>query len=503
MTNNLLGHAIQPHVHKRKPTQRTSTALVTGLLLGLLGQSAAATDEALLQILLQNKLITQAQYDALRKAVPATPPATVAKQPAPKDSDDLLEILLANGAISKEQYEVLTVKTAQRRAEGKTSREATVSLKDGLKFKSDDGDFSAQIGAYAQLDGAFFGDDHTDLSSGSELRRARLSVAGTVYQDWDYKVEADFAGTTQGGSTNNVTVTDAYLRWTGLKPFSFTAGNFKVPFSLEAVSSAKYTTFMERALPFAFLNLRQLGGMIGANGDNWTGAVGVFGDAVTAQNNDDEGKAVSGRVTWAPLFDSDRVLHLGFAAQWRQPQQNASGSKLETVRFRSKPESNLAGDALFECSTIRASNGTDADSTNDDCVPSRFDGLSGAGRSSGRLVDTGNIGGDVNDVALFGVDLAGVLGPVSLQGEWMQADVYRKTGNDLSFSGYYAQASWFLTGESRAYKADKGIFDLVRPKTNFALGRGWGAWELARVIAVSIYPTRASTVVKCGMSPWA
>ncbi|MGI8425865.1 MAG: OprO/OprP family phosphate-selective porin [Actinomycetota bacterium] len=198
----------------------------------------------------------------------------------------------------------------------RTEHEARASLKDGIKLKSQDGAFQAQIGAYAQLDSAFYSDGPTDFSDATQLRRTRLAVYGTVYQDWDYKVEADFAGTTQGGSFNDVTITDAYLRYTGFKPFSFTAGNFKVPFSLEAVSSAKYITFMERGLPFAFLNLRALGGMVAANGDNWTASAGAFGDTVTSENDDDEGKSVAARIAYAPFFQSDRVLH--FVATWKQ-----------------------------------------------------------------------------------------------------------------------------------------------------------------------------------------
>jgi phosphate-selective porin OprO/OprP len=47
-----------------------------------------------------------------------------------------------------------------------------------------------------------------------------------------------------------------------------------------------------------------------------------------------------------------------------------------------------------------------------------------------------------------------------------------------AFSGYYAQASYFLTGESRPYKNFTGVFDRVKPKENFAWGKGLGAWEL-------------------------
>ncbi len=423
---------------------------------------AAATDEALLQVLLNNKLITQTQYEAIMKAEAekaAAAPAT-AERPVPKDDQGLLDVLLANGVITQKQFAALQVKNADEKAKKQEAGEAKVTLKDGVKLKSSDGDFSAQLSARAELDAAFYGDDNTDFSDGTEMRRARLSLAGTVFKDWDYKVEADFAGTTQGGSTNNITVTDAFLRYNGLKPFALTAGNFKVPFSLEAVSSGKYTTFMERGLSFSFLNLRLLGGMVSTNGDNWTAAVGAFGDSVTTQNNDDEGKGVAGRVTWAPIARRDRVLHAGLGGQWRKPGQVATGTRLETLRFRSRPESNIINDALEESSGITA--GT-----------RRF------GRSSGRLVDTGNIDGDVDHHTLFGGELAGVFGPLSLQAEYIRADVSREIGRHLAFDGYYVYGSWFLTGESRNYKADKGVFDILYPNEPFRLkGGGPGAWEL-------------------------
>ena len=436
---------------------RTSSVILTFILTTVV-TGAHATDEALLQVLRNNKLITEEQYEAIKKSEgQKQPPAETApvKRP-PIREEGLLEVLLANGLITQEQYAALQVKNAEDKGKRQETREARVTMVDGLKFKSMDGDFQAQVGMYAQLDAATYADDKTDYSDGSELRRARLSLSGTFLKDWDYKMEADFAGTTQAtntspGTSNNVVVTDAYLRYNGFKPVSITAGNFKVPFSLEAVSSGKYLTFMERGLPFAFLNLRSLGGMISTNGDNWTGAVGLFGDTVTQQNNDDEGWGVAGRISYAPIFQKDRVVHIGLSGQWRMPDANGNNATaLQTVRFRSKPESNII-----------------------------TDDLSGTG-NTGRLVDTGNIGGDVNDYTLLGVEAAGVYGPFSLQGEFTSAFVDREAGANLAFDGYYVYGSYFLTRDLRNYKADKGVFDVIQPAKPFRLhGDGWGAWELA------------------------
>ena len=400
-----------------------------------------ATDAALLEVLLNNKLISKQQYEALKDAQ-IREEKTAADRPLPAQDQDVLDVLLANGLISQPQYASLRVKTG---LEKKTDPEAKASLKDGIKLKSQDGAFQAQVGAYAQLDSAVYSNTPTaDFSDATQLRRARLAVYGTVYQDWDYKVEADLAGTTQGGSTNEVTVTDAYLRYTGFKPFSFTAGNFKVPFSLEALTSAKYITFMERGLPFAFLTLRQLGGMAAANGDNWTASLGAFQGTVTTDNDDDEGRSVASRITYAPFFQSDRVLHFGASGAWSEPNQSSTAN--ETVRFRSKPESNPINDP----------------------------------ETAGRLVDTGNIPGDVQDYTQVGAELAGVYGPFSVQGEYIRTHVDRSVGDSLVFDGYYGYASWFLTGESRNYKADKGIFDIITPNKPFSLMTGGlGAWELA------------------------
>jgi len=384
----------------------------------------------------------------------------------PAQDQGLLDVLLANNVITKEQFAALQVKNADDKTKKIQAGEAKVTLKDGLKFKSADSDFSAQVGTYFQFDSALYGNQgKTDFSDGTELRRGRLSLSGTVMRDWDYKFEADFAGTTQGGTTNTVTVTDAFVRYNGFAPVSLTAGNFKVPYGLEEVSSAKYLTFMERGLPFAFTNLRLLGGMVGANGDNWTAAAGAFGDGITAQNGDDEGMTGAARVTFAPILKPGQVLHLGISGQVRGPADNSTSPFKETLQFRSKPESDIISDALTASTALsKKVNGR----------------MVFFGRSSGRLVDTGSIGGSVNYADMGNFEAAGVYGPFSLQGEYMLVNVDRDVGGDLSFGGYYLYGSLFLTDDSRNYLGGKGTFDVIQPKRPFQLrGDGWGAWEVA------------------------
>jgi len=180
---------------------------------------------------------------------------------------------------------------------------------------------------------------------------------------------------------------------------------------------------------------RGIGVGVQTSGAHWSLAGAMAGERpegeVAAEG--DEGWNLTARGTYAPFIDPGRVLHFG-ASVWRHEPNDSSSA----LRWRSKPESNVTG--VF-------------------------------------LVDTGTLTA-VDDVLAGGLELAGVWGPLSLQGEYMSADVNRGAARDARFDGGYVQASWFLTGESRPYKVAEGIFDRVTPNASVGLG-GIGAWELA------------------------
>lgn len=69
------------------------------------------------------------------------------------------------------------------------------------------------------------------------------------------------------------------------------------------------------------------------------------------------------------------------------------------------------------------------------------------------------------DLAVTGVELAYSNGPYHIQTEFMSSD---KEG--VSNDGYYVQAGWIITGETRPYK--NGVFKRVSP------GNSAGAWEV-------------------------
>ena len=82
---------------------------------------------------------------------------------------------------------------------------------------------------------------------------------------------------------------------------------------------------------------------------------------------------------------------------------------------------------------------------------------------------------DVDNTSVLGLEAALKLGSFSVQSEWVQADVDAPDGGDLD--GYYVQAGYVLTGESRTYDPKVGAVKGVSPGTKFMEEGGRGAWE--------------------------
>lgn len=298
-----------------------------------------------------------------------------------------------------------------------------------VKFSSDDGKFETVLGGRIQVDA--WGTDQDDLSlkgkSGTEFRRARLFVKGTMYDNWSYKGQYDFAD-------NKTTVKDAWIGYNGFDAFKIKVGQFKQPMGLEELTSSKYITFMERATPSeAFATSRRIGLGVYNHSDHWNWAASVYGQAEGDNTNSggSEGYGAGARLAWAPWNESGKLLHLGVSGAYEL--QNDS-----ELRFRSRMEAH----------------GVDT-----------------------RFLDTGDIP-KPDKVGKIGLEAATVMGPFSLQGEYflVSAESDAAGVSDPDFKGGYAYASWFMTGESRKYK--KGAFGRVTPKTTVGRG-GWGAWELA------------------------
>ncbi|MGB1582110.1 MAG: OprO/OprP family phosphate-selective porin, partial [Nevskiales bacterium] len=286
----------------------------------------------------------------------------------------------------------------------------------GLKWETEDGKASGQFGGRVMVDGNYFDDDVKAHEGGFEFRRLRLFGKG-VYMDYEAKVQIDFAG-------GDVDLKDAYI---AKKAFGGTikGGHFKHPFGLEELTSSKYITFAERGFGSeGIATSRKMGlGYQTYNENNGIGfAASVYSpEDLSSGDAKSDGAGLGGRLTWAPHADAGNVTHFGIAA--------ASESNTDFAA-ELRPEAHLG--------------------------------------SKYTMIDVAGA-----DVTKLGLEAAMVRGPFSLQGEYMTATADpRAGGTEETLNTYYAQISYFLTGDARVYKAKSAAFDRVKPAGN-------GAWELA------------------------
>ena len=286
-----------------------------------------------------------------------------------------------------------------------------------------DGRFEFNIRGRILADAGFISDsdDTVDIRA-TEFRAARLGIEGKAWKSVKYKFEADFSG-------NEVDLKDAYLEYaSSYGKWKF--GQFKTANSLDEQTSSRHITFLERAsFTDAFGLSRNLGISYGNGGDNWTLNAGAFrgGNGVSEE---DEGEIFAARVTYGGEIDGG-VWMLGASARYRDI---GDGS---LIRYRQRPHHHL----------------------------------------SSRFIATDRIAS--ND-SFYGFEGAIQYGAFHAASEWgfLTADEGGAGGRDANFHGGYFEAGWFLTGESKPLKLDKGAWD--RPKVNSPLqDGGFGALQVA------------------------
>lgn len=296
------------------------------------------------------------------------------------------------------------------------------------------------------------------VQDGAAFRRARLSAKGLVTESTGYMLQVDF------GFFGRPTFTDVWVEKTGVPLLgTVRVGQWKQPFSLESVSSFRYTTFMERSLLFQpFVPFRHLGAGFYDHTEEldatWAASVFRSGqDQFGGTLSSDGGYGTAERLTVLPMWEHDgtRYLHLGAAHFFNSPPG-------DSAIFRTIPE------------FFVGANGPGAVGTSGQSVP-------GGSNGTPFFVSTGNLTMPFYNV--LGAELLWVEGPLSVQSEAMAAFLPSAAGSAI-FPGIYAQVGWFLTGEHRPYDRRAGAIDRVKPRTSFAFAGsgeqpGMGAWEVA------------------------
>jgi phosphate-selective porin OprO/OprP len=290
-----------------------------------------------------------------------------------------------------------------------------------------------------------------DFSNGTDIRRGRFGFDGTAFKVFKYRIEAEYVKGT-------VNLLDAYVQYTGIPKWQLTVGQHKAPYGLEANTTDAFNTFLERGLANAAFGTvgaeRRVGLSFGYVTDTLNATVGVFGAGEAIGRNAvtrDEAWSVNGRVTWEPIFDTGKIVHLGVSGF------KAGSIPGNALTLSDRPSSRVDGGLLV-------STGTSLAPTTGALVPAAPQGGAQVG---------------VKGATYAGAEAAVVFGPFSVQGEYNHLWVDRYgAARSVDFDGFYVFGSWFLTGESRVFK--NGSVDRIKPFSNFDYGKGtWGALELA------------------------
>jgi len=299
----------------------------------------------------------------------------------------------------------------------------SANFADGLLYQSENGNVRIKIGGRLHLDGAVFNEDNMQLKNDWMVRRARLSLRSDLFKDWHLRVQYNLLDAEKRYRS-------LWLRYSGFENAYITAGQFGNPFGLEKYTSSNSLVFMERSLANALAPDSSVGFGVQRWRDNWGMVAGIFWESYIEEADllaEKKGYGFSGRFTTAPITQNNSILHLGASVSYGIPGEG------DQLRIRSRPESAV--------------------------IDTRF-------VSTGRMKN-------VNSHFSAGLEAALVLGAISLQGEYIQAQIFRYGDQENEiFDGGYIYISWLISHHQRRYSSRSGTFSKVKPKKG-------NEWEVA------------------------
>jgi phosphate-selective porin OprO and OprP len=291
------------------------------------------------------------------------------------------------------------------------------------------------------------------LASGINARRARIGVVGKFAGDWNYALIFDAGGSSDG--TQQSVIKNAYVTYNGFRPVAIDLGYLNVPFTLDQATSSDDIMFMERAevqnvvTTLAAKDARAALGVRSNNDRYWDG-VYLTGPTAGATHTGSNQQQLGGtaRATYQALQGPDYSLHAGVDGEYVfAPRANGSSttSIADTVSFSDRPELRVDPTSFLNTGSIPAKN-----------------------------------------AAAVGGELAGGWQSLFFQGEYYHIFVDQSGLSatspkpELNFDGFYTEASWTITGESRKYIPTTGAYSAIVPAHPLSFKNGsWGAFELA------------------------
>jgi phosphate-selective porin OprO and OprP len=291
-----------------------------------------------------------------------------------------------------------------------------------------------------------------DQGSGAVIRRARFGVEGKFFTNFIYEFRWDFGGSGAEAAGLNI----GRVGYIGVPGLRIHAGVIQPVMTMyDATSSAELTT-MERAQVITTL-VGAYGGDSARrgieatyqkesllwDGDNFIISAAFTGDRVgtghsTGVGNNDESSHAIGRLAYRLFSDGTNNVQIGGTyAAILDDQDN-------TINLQERPEIRVDGD---------------------------------------RFIGTGNITATSGDA--YGFEFGANFENLYLAAEWyeMTVDALNPAHRDPSFSGWYVEGEWILTGENKRYAAaatnnNLGVFRGPSVSSPWSPGGGIGAWSL-------------------------
>jgi phosphate-selective porin OprO and OprP len=382
---------------------------------------------------------------------------STAAQPAPVDNSG------PSNADLQAQVEDLKRSTSAQYADvqAQQAKQPKATIDNGrLAISSADGKFTAAVRALGQYDSAYYMQSAQalktgapDLSSGSNFRRAQLGLQGKVFGDWSYFFNYDFGGS--GGTESPGRIQSLFVEYDGLKPFAVRIGAYPPSAGLEDATSSADTIFLERNSPSDAA--RNIAGGDGRDavsllytGDQFFASLSYTGDKVQDTGIFDEQQSFLGRIADLVYSDDDFKVAL-----------SASGTYVFKFGDTSPNDDATRPFTLSDPPEI----------TVDD--------------TGSKLVSTGSL--NTQHVTQWALEAGAAYDNFYGQGGYFWYGIDRRVTPpatvappNLNFNGWYAQATWVLTGEPKTYNTATASFTSPKPNDPLTLdGLGWGAWEVA------------------------
>lgn len=134
-----------------------------------------------------------------------------------QSANDVLNLLIANNAITQEQADSVRAEAAIKKHDSDAARKSFPASAAR----------SIQFAGFTQVRYQVF--DEENKKDGFDVRRARFDVKGNFTSFFSYRLQADFAGSPK--------LVDAYAEIKVNDYFNITVGQFRIPFSLENLTS--------------------------------------------------------------------------------------------------------------------------------------------------------------------------------------------------------------------------------------------------------------------------